>query len=309
VAAASSKSTLPAIERFKSFSKKEGIMNAIHWTLYCALLFFLALPSDGASGQLGGGGNSERAAVAKKDLQDAIDRAESMMGNPLQAGATAGAPQRACLCVGEIASPAVAKIEEALRAPLRSEGLTFIEVPLEKVVALLQEEYGISVQLDHAALDEIGLGPEEPVTVNIRNMSLESALRLMLRQLGLTYLIEHEVLMITSPEEAESELKVCVYDIRDLVEADQPKAMQALVDAIVSCAASDRWASQGGNGEIRPVPPNLLVISQTPGVHAEIRGLLAAIRKLRRSPAPVDAGGGETLRQPEPADEDSFRSF
>jgi hypothetical protein len=260
----------------------------------------LALLADNASAQLGGG-NSERTAAAKKELQEAMDRAEGMMGDASQEGAAVGAPRRPCLCVGELASPSVAKIEEALRAPLRSAGLDFIDVPLEKVVELLQQEYGISVQLDTAALDEMGLGPEEPVTVHIRNMSLESALRLMLRQLGLTYLIQYEVLMITSPEEAESCVKVCVYDIRDLVAAGQPKAMQALVDGIVSCTARDGWASHGGDGEIRPVPPNLLVISQTPVVHDEIRGLLAAIRKLRRTPAPVEAGNGEALREPEPA--------
>jgi hypothetical protein len=118
--------------------------------------------------------------------------------------------------------------------------------------------------------------------------------------------IEHEVLMITTPEEAKSHFKVCVYDVRDLIDPQQPKAVQALVDVIASCAATETWAINGGDGQIRPLPPNLLVISQPQAVHEEVRGLLAAIREMRRRPAPVDAAAGGALRQPEPAEDDPY---
>ncbi len=113
--------------------------------------------------------------------------------------------------------PAEQRIETALRDPLRAAGLDFTDAPLEEVVNELQTEYGIPVQLDIPALDEIGLGPDEPVTVNVHNVSLRSALRLMLKQLQLTYIIQDEVLMITTPEEAETQLIVKVYPVADLV--------------------------------------------------------------------------------------------
>jgi hypothetical protein len=109
------------------------------------------------------------------------------------------------------------RIETALRNPLRAAGLEFIDTPLEEVANLLQEDYGIPVQLDTPALDEIGLGPDEPVTASLQSISLRSALRLMLKQLQLTYIIQDEVLMITTPEEAESQLVVKVYPVADLV--------------------------------------------------------------------------------------------
>ena len=56
------------------------------------------------------------------------------------------------------------------------------------------------------ALEEIGVGTDEPVTVNLHNISLRSALRLMLKNLQLTYIIQDEVLMITTPEEAEKRI-------------------------------------------------------------------------------------------------------
>ena len=68
-----------------------------------------------------------------------------------------------------------------------------------------------------AALDEIGISVEEPVTFSISGISLRSALRLMLQPLQLTYLIQDEVLLITTPEAADQQLLICVYDVREIV--------------------------------------------------------------------------------------------
>ena len=81
----------------------------------------------------------------------------------------------------------------------------------------LQDDYGIPIKLDTTALEEIGINTDEPVTVNLHNISLRSALRLMLKDLQLTYIIQDEVLMITTPEEAEANLVVKVYPVADLV--------------------------------------------------------------------------------------------
>ena len=109
------------------------------------------------------------------------------------------------------------RIESALRGRCGTNGMDFTDTPLEEVVNLLQEDYGIPIQIDRPALEAIGLDPNEPVTVNLHNISLRSALRLMLKKLQLTYIIQDEVLMITTPEEAESQLVVKVYPVADLV--------------------------------------------------------------------------------------------
>ena len=121
-----------------------------------------------------------------------------------------------CRCAGP-ASPAAVRIAQILAEPLKASGLDFTEEPLENVVNFLQSEYDIPIQLDGPALDDAGLTQDEAVTVNVRNVSLRSALRLLLKTNQLTYVIRDEVLIITTPEEAESELVVCVYDVRDLI--------------------------------------------------------------------------------------------
>ena len=273
-------------------------MKRISWVAYCAVLFSLVLPGGNVHAQFGGGDQkSSRTTTAKEELQSAIDRAEGMMGVASQDEAAAQTPHDSCRCVGETTSPAVDKIEQALRGPLHSAGLDFSQMSLSEVVATLQDDYGIPIELETPALDEIGISTDEPVSVSLNNISLRSALRLMLKHLQLTYVIQDEVLLITTPQEAESRLKVCVYDIRDFADANQPKAVQALVDVIVSCAATDTWASKGkGEGDIRPLPPNLLVISQSQAVHEEIRSLLATIREMRQRSTP-----DHTIREPEPA--------
>lgn len=109
------------------------------------------------------------------------------------------------------------RISSALQSPLTGAGLDFTDTPLEEVVVFLRDEYGIEIQLDVPALDDLGLSPDEPITVNLRNISLRSALRLMLKQLELTYMIADEVLLITTEEEAETRLTVKVYPVGDLV--------------------------------------------------------------------------------------------
>lgn len=212
--------------------------------------------------------------------------AEEEQPAPAAAQESADAPSF-CRCDGD-ASANVKEIRQVLAQPLKSAGLDFSEAPLENIVNFLQEEYGIPIQLDLPALDDAGLTAEERVSANVRNVSLRSALRLMLKKIQLTYVIRDEVLTITTPEEAECELKVCVYDVRDLIDKNRQKEqLDAIADVITSCVAKQTWADNGGGeAEIKRLPPCLLVISQTTAVHEEIGSLLDLVRETLRQPVP-----------------------
>jgi hypothetical protein len=113
----------------------------------------------------------------------------------------------------------------------------------------------------------------------------------MLQQLQLTYLIQNEVLLITTPERADAELKICVYDVREIVGSSKEKdpAVGLLIDAIVACVATDTWAENGGGeAEIRWINPGFLVVSQTQAVHEEVRALLATIRDVHKRTTNAD---------------------
>src|SRR5690606_35227396 len=65
-----------------------------------------------------------------------------------------------------------------LNEPLLKAGFNFPETPLSEVTNFLRDEYELEVQLDTQALDDLGLSPDDTVSVNLRNISLASALDL-----------------------------------------------------------------------------------------------------------------------------------
>jgi von Willebrand factor type A domain len=106
------------------------------------------------------------------------------------------------------------KIEEALKSPTE---VVFVETPLQDVIEYLKDRHKIEIKIDTHALTDLGIGTDTPVTIDLKGISLRSALRLMLKELGLTYLIKDEVLQITTPEEADNQLSTKVYPVADLV--------------------------------------------------------------------------------------------
>jgi hypothetical protein len=183
----------------------------------------------------------------------------------------------ACHCAGD--GPAAERIGQTLRGPLSSDGIEYANQPLDQVVNEIAQKYGLPIQIDTVALNDQGLNVDEPVTISIRGISLRSALELLLKRLSLTSIVVNEVLMITTPQVAEEHLKICVYDVRDLV-GPSGRAAPALIDAVQAAVAPETWAKNGGGtGDIKALPWGVLLISQTEAVHDEIRGLLTALRK------------------------------
>jgi len=116
-------------------------------------------------------------------------------------------------------SKAEERIQEALRETLKTP-LSYDAEQLNIILESIADEYDIPVIFDKAALDEVAISPESEVSINLRNVSLRSALNHMLREPGLedlTYVIDDEVLLITTEEKANETLKVKVYPVADLV--------------------------------------------------------------------------------------------
>lgn len=137
----------------------------------------------------------------------------------------------------ELRTEAIAemKIRKALLEPTRIE---FIETPLIDVIEFLEEQHGIQIELVTSALDAIGIGSDTPITRNLKGISLKSALTLMLKDLELIYVIQDEILQITTYEESEVNAVTRVYDVEDLLGDD--RSSEALVEAVTtSCFCGD----------------------------------------------------------------------
>lgn len=99
--------------------------------------------------------------------------------------------------------------------------MSFLDAPLKEAVESLEQHHQIPIEIDIRALEETGLTDDAPVTKELTGISLRSALKLLLRDLDLTFLIDDEVLQITTPEEAETRLVTVVYPVKDLAAANK----------------------------------------------------------------------------------------
>ena len=195
-------------------------------------------------------------------------------------------------------TPAVEAIHKALEKKLSFE---FVEKPLADVAAEIGKRAGINVLLDRKALDDVGIGSDTPITKQASDVSLRQFLRLVLRELDLTYVIRDEVLLITTPEEAESRLLVGIYPVPDLAAARDASGgvryeYEALLDLITCLLRPDTWDEVGGPGFVGAAPfenVDALVVCQTPDVHEEIGDLLAVLREVARRTAEDPAIGAK----------------
>jgi type II secretory pathway component GspD/PulD (secretin) len=113
-----------------------------------------------------------------------------------------------------VASPGEQKLRDTLN---QVSHLEFVETPLRDVVQFLREHHDIPIELDYKELDNDGLSTDVPVTRNLKGVSLRSALRLILRDLDLTYVFDNEVLTITSREAAARRPAIRSYVVAHLV--------------------------------------------------------------------------------------------
>lgn len=153
------------------------------------------------------------------------------------------------------------KIREAMG---KRTSVSFVELPLTEAAEHLGQAFDITILIDNRALEEIGLSAEEPADVKLRDVSLRSILRLMLKDLDLTYMVKNEVLMITTIEAAEANLITRAYRLPHCMQGDPDSA----IDAIQSTVFPDTWDVLGGPSTIRLVN-SVLVISTTERVHED----------------------------------------
>jgi hypothetical protein len=123
------------------------------------------------------------------------------------------------------------------------------------------------------------------VALNVHEITVGSALALLLEQLNLTIESRDGVLWITTTDAASTHLQVAVYPVADLIgDEDEESAptVKALMHTIMTTVAPSTWSEVGGPGNIAAFASlSCLVIQQTQSSHAKLRLFLADLRKAR----------------------------
>ncbi len=196
--------------------------------------------------------------------------------------------------------------EEQIRAALDSRlDLSVVGEDLSEFLQQVEDALQFDVELDTKALDVVGIGGDTPITAELSDISLRSALRIVLRDLELTYMISDEVLLITTQEEADASLVVRVYEVGDLVVPEQVPSpvvnpyygsgvvaadFDSLIELITTTIAPDRWDEGTGSGSVCGMQFGdkfVIVLPQTEDVHDQIEDLLKKLRGAK--PRRVDA--------------------
>jgi len=112
-------------------------------------------------------------------------------------------------------NPVERAIEQKLALPIAS--LNFKDTPLKQVITDLQMLTGLNIVPDVAALQQSSVSLEMPMSLMVENISLKSALNLLLKQANLTYVVKNEVLNITTENNSKGHVKQVVYGVADLV--------------------------------------------------------------------------------------------
>ncbi len=180
------------------------------------------------------------------------------------------------------------KIEKALNTEI---ACNYSEVPLSEVMNKLAKQHGIQILMMPHHLDEEGITVNTPVSLNVKGIPLRNALNLMLEPKKLSYVVDQNVLKITTRVKAGDELeyKLRVYPVGDFDYTPKdkddnahmgpfdgtPRGYDELIDAI-------RMSIVDYDGEISPIKSSQsIVVSTSYHNHIKIVELLNELRRVR----------------------------
>lgn len=174
--------------------------------------------------------------------------------------------------------PAPPKPKDKVTAALaEATALEFIETPLEDVADYLADLHKTPVTIDEAAINDVGIGVDTPMTLRVYGVSLRSGLSIMLGQWDLSWTFKDNGILITTPEKSESMLIETVYPVGDILRAVGGDA-DALSEAITALIYPTHWQTVGGPGKLAIDARGNMTVQQTPQVHWEIDPLLQTLR-------------------------------
>jgi hypothetical protein len=180
--------------------------------------------------------------------------------------------------------------EQVVRQALNQQtSVDFQGAPLAEVMGYIANKHHIQFLFDTSALKEASIDPNTSVvTFSIKDISLRSALNMILVQFGLAAIIKDEVLLITTKAKADSLFETRLYDVRDLVVHDNDPEGSAdfdsLVDAIRLTVNPASWDKTGGQGSVAPFSNNgvcALVVWQNNQGHEQLENLLKELRSFK----------------------------
>lgn len=166
--------------------------------------------------------------------------------------------------------------QELLRQLQKNVSISFSDTPLNEALRSLSKQADVNFVIDDLALEEIVLKPDVPVSCELKSVSLLSVLRLILRDLSLTYMLRDEVIQITTQEAAEMNEVNHIYFLESTGFLDHGDAIQTIETTI----SPDTWPLSSCSAQLHvgPYRRPAIMITATSDIHAQIGELFLALR-------------------------------
>jgi len=111
-------------------------------------------------------------------------------------------------------SPAEYEIELKLDKPIP---IDFTQVPLELAIDNLRTLTNLPISIDTAAIEAEGINLSKPITEKLSPVATRHVLTILLEKAGLSYVVENDVVKVTTAKKAKGRLFTKVFSVADLV--------------------------------------------------------------------------------------------
>lgn len=202
-----------------------------------------------------------------------------------------------------------ATLHEQLRVAIENAtiDMDYDEVAFGSVVEDITRQTGLNIIIDQQVIEDC---EDEEISLSLRGLTVKNALEIVCEFVEMKYTFRYGVIFITSPERAYQGATVLkIYDVRDLTfkikdfagtrirlrgndtgggggvifedeeEEFEPVSVDDLEDMIPDAVSPDSW-DENPDAMILQVA-GMLLVRQTPEVHAEIQRLLSQLRENR----------------------------
>lgn len=298
---------LPRIARLQPASS-----GRLRWSLVCCSLAIFALPTwtQQARSQFGGGVKSEKKATEKpaepKSTEPKPGESKSADPNPVEPKAANpnGADGfiqnlQAKIPLDGVRRPPLPPMAppsvEFLPEPSDTEQtilntldekveFDFADESLKGVAEYLLERYKLQIVMDKIKLEEESIAIDATdITAKVSGISLRSGLNILFKPKNLAFIIDDEVIKVTTRTDAVLHLVTRTYPVRDLVgnvDVDYRLLMAAIQQATGDPGKGVQWIDIDGEGGTISILPatGCLVIRATMETHQEVMKLLRSLR-------------------------------
>ncbi len=158
--------------------------------------------------------------------------------------------------------------------------IDFVEMPLKDVMLYLTDRHDIPLIVLADKLREASVSVNTPITKKLSDISLRSALNLILKDLELTFALRDQAVVITTPEDAEARLRTVAYAVDDLLAVNEGADLTALEKLVVTTIDPGSWRVFGGPAQTHRVDGRWLICEQTHEVGDKVEALLETLRRL-----------------------------